>query len=66
MSGTNTEEVLSCDLERHIDLLNALLKRYDIAPGTEAMEQDWPAPEEEVERANPFAALAALKDKRTE
>ena len=37
-----------------------------VSPGTEAMEQDWPAPEEEVERANPFAALAALKDKRNE
>lgn len=37
-----------------------------VSPGTEAMEQDWPAPEEEVERVNPFAALAALKDKRTE
>ncbi|KAB8198322.1 YceD family protein [Marilutibacter maris] len=30
-------------------------------PGTEAMERDWPAPEGEVERANPFAALSALK-----
>ena len=37
-----------------------------VSTGTEAMEQDWPAPEEEVERANPFAALAALKDKRNE
>ena len=34
-----------------------------VSAGTEAMEQDWPAPEEDVERANPFAALAALKDK---
>ncbi|MCF7223479.1 YceD family protein [Marilutibacter chinensis] len=30
-------------------------------PGTEAMERDWPAPEAETERANPFAALSALK-----
>ena len=34
-----------------------------MAPGTEAMERDWPAPEAEQERANPFAALSALKDK---
>ncbi len=34
-----------------------------VAPGTEAMEREWPATEEEVERVNPFAALAALKDK---
>lgn len=34
-----------------------------VAPGTEAMEQDWPAPEEDVEQANPFAALSALKSK---
>jgi uncharacterized protein len=27
------------------------------------MEQDWPAPEAEQERANPFAALSALKNK---
>lgn len=32
-------------------------------PGTEAMERDWPAEEVEQERANPFAALAALKNK---
>lgn len=32
-------------------------------PGTEAMERDWPAPEAEVERASPFAALSALKQK---
>lgn len=32
-------------------------------PGTEAMERDWPAEEAEQERANPFAALAALKNK---
>jgi uncharacterized protein len=34
-----------------------------IAPGTEAMERDWPASEAEQERVNPFAALAALKNK---
>ncbi|GAB3346009.1 YceD family protein [Marilutibacter aestuarii] len=32
-------------------------------PGTEAMERDWPAEEAELERANPFAALSALKNK---
>lgn len=34
-----------------------------VKPGTEAMERDWPADEAEVERANPFAALSALKNK---
>ncbi|NZA26920.1 DUF177 domain-containing protein [Luteimonas sp. SJ-92] len=32
-----------------------------VAPGSEAVERDWPAPEDEEARANPFAALAALK-----
>ena len=32
-------------------------------PGTEAMERDWPAEEAELERASPFAALSALKNK---
>ena len=32
-----------------------------IAPGSEAVERDWPATEEEQSKANPFAALAALK-----
>lgn len=32
-------------------------------PGTEAVERDWPATEAEKERASPFAALSALKDK---
>jgi uncharacterized protein len=35
-----------------------------MAPGTEAMEQEWSADEAEQERANPFAALAALKHKK--
>lgn len=34
-----------------------------VKPGTEAMEADWPAPEAEREQVNPFAALAALKNK---
>ena len=32
-----------------------------LAPGSEAVERDWPATEEEQSKANPFAALAALK-----
>ncbi|MGH8075142.1 MAG: YceD family protein [Lysobacter sp.] len=34
-----------------------------VKPGTEAMERNWPAEEAELERANPFAALSALKNK---
>ena len=34
-----------------------------VAPGTDAVERDWAASEEEVQRASPFAALGALKDK---
>ena len=34
-----------------------------VAPGTEAVERDWTASEEEVQRASPFAGLSALKDK---
>lgn len=30
-------------------------------PGSEAVERDWPASEEEQARVSPFAALAALK-----
>ncbi|MGH8084170.1 MAG: YceD family protein [Lysobacter sp.] len=33
-----------------------------VKPGTEAMERDWPAEEGEAARANPFAALSALKN----
>ncbi|HEU4814380.1 MAG TPA: YceD family protein, partial [Xanthomonadaceae bacterium] len=32
-----------------------------VAPGTDAMEQEWPADEAEEQQASPFAALAALK-----
>lgn len=32
-----------------------------VAPGTDAMERDWPAEEEEQRRASPFAGLASLK-----
>lgn len=32
-----------------------------LAPGSEAMEQDWPVPEQEKIEASPFAALASLK-----
>jgi uncharacterized protein len=34
-----------------------------VAPGTEAMERDWPAGQEEQQQASPFAALSALKKK---
>jgi len=32
-----------------------------VAPGTDAMERDWPAAEDEQRQASPFAALKALK-----
>lgn len=32
-----------------------------VAPGTEAVERDWAPEAEEQQRANPFAALSALK-----
>jgi uncharacterized protein len=32
-----------------------------VAPGTDAMERDWPADEEEQRKASPFATLASLK-----
>ena len=35
-----------------------------VAPGTDVVEQDWAAPEEETQRASPFAALSQLKDKQ--
>lgn len=34
-----------------------------VAPGTEAMEREWAAPESEAAAVNPFAALGQLKDK---
>jgi uncharacterized protein len=34
-----------------------------VAPGTEAVERDWSASEEETQRASPFSALSALKGK---
>ena len=35
-----------------------------VAPGTDAVERDWPADEEEQRQASPFAALASLKRDR--
>ena len=35
-----------------------------LMPGTEAMARDWSPDEEEQQRANPFAALAAMKENR--
>jgi uncharacterized protein len=32
-----------------------------VKPGSESVERDWPAQSEELERVNPFAALAGLK-----
>lgn len=32
-----------------------------IAPGGEAVERDWPAPQAEQDASNPFAALSSLK-----
>ena len=37
-----------------------------MAPGTEAVERDWPVPAAEEEKASPFAALAALKKRDQE
>lgn len=35
-----------------------------VNPDSDAVQNDWPADEEEMAQANPFAALAALKDKK--
>jgi uncharacterized protein len=35
-----------------------------VAPDTDLVERDWAPGEEEIERANPFARLSALKDKQ--
>lgn len=43
------------------DELVLLVPVVPMAPGSEAVESEWPATEEELEKANPFAALAALK-----
>ncbi|MEL1264908.1 YceD family protein [Pseudoxanthomonas putridarboris] len=32
-----------------------------VSPGSEAVERDWPAQEEELAKASPFAALSSLK-----
>ena len=37
-----------------------------VAPGSEAVERDWPVPAAEEEKASPFAALAALKKRDQE
>lgn len=34
-----------------------------VAPGSEAVEAEWAATEEELDKVNPFAALASLKKK---
>lgn len=43
------------------DELILALPTVPVKPGTEAVEGDWRASEEERQRANPFAALAGLK-----
>lgn len=48
------------------DELILALPTVPVMPGTEAVEQEWGAPEEELRRASPFAALAALKGGKQE
>ncbi|WP_305804497.1 YceD family protein [Stenotrophomonas sp. YIM B06876] len=43
------------------DELVLMVPVVPLSPGSEAVERDWPATEEELDKANPFAALAALK-----
>lgn len=43
------------------DELILALPTVPVMPGTEAVEQEWGATEEEARRASPFAALAGLK-----
>ena len=43
------------------DELILALPTVPVMPGTEAVEQEWGAEEEEMRRASPFAALARLK-----
>jgi uncharacterized protein len=45
------------------DELILALPVVPVAPGTEAMERDWPAGTEEAPASSPFAALEALKKK---
>jgi uncharacterized protein len=45
------------------DELILALPVVPVAPGTEAMERDWPAGAEEAPASSPFAALEALKKK---
>ena len=43
------------------DELVLMVPVVPLSPGSEAVERDWPATEDELDKANPFAALAALK-----
>jgi uncharacterized protein len=43
------------------DELILALPTVPVMPGSEAVEREWSADEEEVRRANPFSALAGLK-----
>ena len=55
------------ELERPLQLVEdeliLAIPVVPVKPGTEAMEADWPIPEADQQRANPFSALTALKNK---
>ena len=44
------------------DELILALPVVPVAPGSEALEQEWPVPTQEAAKASPFAELARLKD----
>ena len=46
------------------DELILALPVVPVAPGSEAVERDWPVAADEAAAANPFAALSALKATR--
>lgn len=46
------------------DELILAIPAIPVAPGSEAIERDWPVSSEEETRANPFSALAGLKKDR--
>lgn len=56
-----TEEGLLRPAELVEDELILAVPLVPVAPGSESVERDWPVTGEEEVRANPFAALAALK-----
>jgi uncharacterized protein len=50
-------------LEMVEDELVLAVPAVPVDPASEAVERDWPVPEEEVAKASPFSALASLKKK---